>query len=141
MAERDYLMTHLQISMGRNLNLKKGNMVKQYLTWKRVKVNDNFYRDPNTDNVFKAITTWAIFHETPFQIPDWRFVSWVEYPDNTPQERIDQVISQNIAFEATFITEIQANLLLRELWVDENNNAYVTVANFVFTDNRPEMVF
>jgi len=54
----------------------------------------------------------------------------VEYPDETTQARIDELITAYAPFEFTFIEEAEANTLLSEL-------GDVTVSNFIFTDNRP----
>lgn len=86
--------------------------------------------DPNTDWAFENATEGAIFTETPYQIADGRFISVVEYPDETTQSTIDWLILAYSVFEFTFIDETEANLLLSELWD-------VTVTNFIFKDNRP----
>jgi hypothetical protein len=102
----------------------------RYITWKRVKINDNYFIDPNTNWEFEKATKDSKFTETPYQLNDWRFISIVEYPNETTQEQIDLLISAYSAFNFTFITEIEANNLLSELWE-------VSVKDFVFSDNRP----
>ena len=106
--------------------------IKKYITRKRVKVSEYKYIDPNTDGQFGSVTSNATFIETPYKIADGRFISIVEYPDTTPQATIDWLIASYAPFEFTFIDEATANILLSELWD-------VTVSNFVFTDNRPEI--
>ena len=104
--------------------------MQRYITWKRVQTSPTQFIDPNTNNTFNEVTNWATFTETPYQIADWRFISVIEYPDNTTQERINSLMAEYSAFEFTFITEEEANTLLSELWD-------VKVSNFNFTDNRP----
>ena len=106
--------------------------IQKLITWKRVKVNENRFVDPNTDWAFEKATEWATFTETPYQIADWRFISFVEYPDTTTQEQINTLINEYSAFEFTFIDEATVNQLLSELWD-------VSVNNFIFTDNRDIM--
>ena len=108
--------------------------MQRLITWKRVKVSEFQLIDPNTNWQFEAATTGAKFIETPYEIKDGRFISVVEYPNETTQEQIDWLILAYKPFEFTFITEDEANVLLSELWE-------VTVANFIFEDNRPQDIF
>ena len=108
--------------------------MKRLITWNRVQVSTYNLIDPNTNNQFNEVTEGAIFHETNLQLADGRFVSLVEYPDATTQERLDELIAAYAPFHFTFIEEAEANTLLAELWD-------VTVANFEFTDNRPLLTF
>jgi len=112
-------------------------MTKQIVTWKRKKANDNCYQDPNTNDRVNIETDWvATFTETSFCISDWRFISLVEYPDDCTQESIDYFQKLDKAFEFTFVTESEANTLLAELW-PWMWIPYVSVSDFIFTDNRP----
>ena len=104
--------------------------MKQYITYTRVRANDNLYLDPNTNDSFENATKDSKFNETPYG-KDWVFLASVEYPDTTTQEEIDGLILAYKEFEFTFISEEQANLLLK--WIDE----LISVSNFKFTDNRP----
>ena len=108
-------------------------MIKKYITWNRKKINDNRYTDPNTDNLFENSTTAGTFHETPYQIADWRFISWIEYPELTTEERINELITAHSDFNFTFITEAEANTFLESL---ADDTGWVTVSNFIFSDTR-----
>lgn len=107
--------------------------MKRYLTYKRKKINNNYYQDPNTNWLFQEATEWAVFYETPYQLSNKVFVAWVEYPDTTTQAQIDWLISTYNQFEFTFIDEATANTLLSELTDDTGS---VTVTDFIFTDKR-----
>ena len=104
--------------------------MRRYITYKRVKASDNFYLDPNTNWQFEQATENSKFYETPYQY-NWTFLAYVEYPDATTQERIDTLMQSYTSFNFTFITEAGANVFLSQIWD-------ITVANFVFTDNRPK---
>jgi hypothetical protein len=105
--------------------------MKKYITWKRKKVNENCYKDPNTDNRTNEETTWqATFTETTYKINDGRFISFVEYSDDCLEDDVETFRNLDPDFEFTFIDENTANTLLSEL-------GDVTVSNFEFTDNRP----
>jgi len=109
--------------------------MKQYITWKRKKINDFRYEDPNTNDRVNVETGWiTTFFETPYQITDGRFISYVEYPDITSVEEVEYFRNLDPDFSFTFIDELEANTLLSELWD-------VTVSDFVFTDNRPQDIF
>ena len=101
----------------------------RYITYTRKKVNDNYYMDPNSQNTFENQTTNSTFYETPYEI-NWTFIAYVEYPDDTTQDRIDELLQAYTSFNFSFITEEEANELLSELWD-------VSVKDFVFTDNIP----
>ncbi len=105
-------------------------MTTRYILWNRVKINDNKYIDPNSDNLYSNSTNWGTFHETPYLLDNWKFVSWIEYPSETTQERIDELVEAFSWFNFEFVTEAEANDLLSELWD-------VTVSDFVFEDLRP----
>ena len=105
--------------------------MKIYVTWKRKKINDNCYQDPNTNNRTELETNWqAVLTETPYKISDGRFISFVEYSNDCTAESIEYFKNLDPAFEFTFIDENQTNVLLSELWD-------ITVNNFVFTNNNP----
>jgi len=110
--------------------------MQRYITYKRVQTGEFKYNDPNTDNVFEEATTDSIFNESPFKINDGRFICDVIYPDTTTQEQIDWLIAANLAFEFTFLTEEEANILLLEFWLDEGGIAFVSVKDFIYQDNR-----
>ena len=105
-----------------------------YITWKSVEITPNYFIHPNTDSLFNDVTTDSTFFETGYKIADGRYVSYVEYPDTTTQATIDNLIATYNQFEFVIIDETTANTLLSELWD-------VTVANYVFTDNRPVDLF
>lgn len=104
--------------------------MRRYITYERVKANDNLYLDPNTDSSFDKATKDSKFYETPYE-KDWVFLASVEYPNTTPQEVIKHLLLMYKDFNFTFISEEQANLFLK--WIDE----LISVKDFVFTDNRP----
>ena len=109
--------------------------MQRYITWTRKKVNDNLYADPNTNDRVNIETNWqTTFYETPYQINDWRFISYVDYPDTTTEEEITYYLWLEPEFNFTLITEEEANTLLSELWD-------VSVSNFEFKDNRPSDLF
>ena len=106
----------------------------RYITYKRKKVNDNYYQDPNSENRVEIETNWkTIFNETPYQLEDWRFIATVEYRDSETQENIDYFLDLDPAFEFTFITEWEVNELLKEL---SDETWTVTVKDFIFEDTR-----
>lgn len=114
--------------------------MKQYITYKRKKINEFLYEDPNTNNrVYKETWGKTIFTETPYKIPDGRFISIVEYADTETAENIEYFRTLDLAFEFTFIDELTANTLLKELWTDETWIQYVKVNNFIFEDNKPTL--
>ena len=106
--------------------------MKKYLTYKRKKISDNYYQDPNTNNRVELETNWVTkFTETAYEHADWRFLAYVEYPDETTNEQVEYFRLLDPAFEFTFITEAQATDILNETYGWE-----VVVTSFVFTDNR-----
>jgi len=105
--------------------------MKRLITYKRKKINDFLYEDPNTNHRVTMETSWqTIFTETPYNLADWRFICIVEYWDDETEENINYFMNLDTAFEFTFIEEDEANVLLSELWD-------IVVNDFVFTDNRP----
>ena len=107
-------------------------MVMKYITYSRVKANDNFYLDPNTNNSFENATNNSKFNETPYEV-DGVFLATVEYPDTTTQEEIDGLLLAYKDFGFAFISEEEANEHLSKIWD-------VSVEDFIFTDNRPVMI-
>ena len=104
--------------------------MKRYLTYKRKKINDNLYEDPNTNNrVSNETCPWTTFTETCYQVADGRFIAIIEYADTTTDEEVEAFRILDTAFDFTFLDETEANAFLSELWD-------VTVSNHVFTDNR-----
>ncbi len=112
--------------------------MKKLMNWSRVKVSGHKYIDVNTDNTFNNITNWASFQETPYQI-DWKFIWIIDMPEDTSQERIDELITAYSDFKFKFITEAEANEQLTNLWTDDNNEPYISVKDFIFTDNTPDI--
>jgi len=105
--------------------------MKKYITWKPKKVNSNLIEHPNTNDRVNKETKWAIiFTETPYQIADGRYISFLEHDWNIVQAQLDNWKVLDPAFEFTIIDEVEANLLLSELWD-------VSVTDFIFSDNRP----
>jgi len=110
--------------------------MKRYITYKRKRINDNLFQDPNTNNRVEIETGWMTkFFETSYQHADWRFLAHVEYPDEATVEQVEYFRLLDPAFEFTFITEQEANTLLQQTY-----NWDVTVTDFVFTDNRLENI-
>ena len=119
-VELDCLMVIIQIN--KKLMLK-------YITFTRKKINDNYYQDPNTNSIVENATGWITkFTETPYEV-DWKFIWYVEFPTDTPDEQIEYFRSLDPDFNFTFITEEEANTELAKLWE-------VSVKEFVFTDKR-----
>ena len=106
--------------------------MKKYITYTRVRASDNFYLDPNTNNQFEQATENSTFYETPYQY-NWTFLAYVEYPDDTTQARIDELLQAYSSFNFTFITEEEASTFLAQIWD-------ITVSNFVFTDNTQQII-
>jgi hypothetical protein len=53
--------------------------MKNYVTYKRKKLSDNFYADPNTNNgVYNESGGLISLTETPYEI-DGVFISYIEY--------------------------------------------------------------
>jgi hypothetical protein len=103
----------------------------KYITWRAKKINANLIEHPNTNDRVNLETAWAItFTETPYQIADGRYISFLEHAWNITQAQLDHWRTLDPAFEFTIIDETTTNTLLSELWD-------VTVTNFIFTDNRP----
>lgn len=107
--------------------------MKQYITWEAKKKNDNCFEHPNTNNIVEIETNWqTIFTETPYKIADGRYISFVEYPNDTDEPTKLKYLNLEPEFKFKFIDETEANLLLSEL-------GDVTVSNFIFEDNRPNL--
>lgn len=111
-------------------------MIKKYVKWKRVKVNESFYKDINTNNAFQNETKDSDFKETPYEL-NWYFLGIAVYPEDTPQEFINWLIEKFSEFEVEFISEKEVNEFLNSYWVDENWEQFVKVNEFSFIDNRP----
>ena len=112
--------------------------VKEYILWYAKKKNDNYYEHPNTNGEFqKQVGIESTFIETPYQDVDWAYLSYIDYPDTTTQTDKDNHILANPEFKFKLISEKKANQMLENMGFDDNGNPYVTVSNFVFTDNRP----
>lgn len=106
--------------------------MKRHITYKRKKINDNYYQDPNTQNRVEIETNWFTkFFETPYEV-NGIFLAYVEYPDTTTPDEIEYFKNLEPAFEFTFITEEEANTMLSNLW-------QVSVKDFMFTDLRPKI--
>jgi len=102
--------------------------MRKYITYQRIKANENFYLDPNTNGAFEQATENSKFNETPYE-HNWVFLWHIEYPDATPQEVIGGLLEEYKDFHFTFITEVEANTFLAQIWD-------VTVKDYIFTDNR-----
>jgi len=114
--------------------------MKKYTTYKRKKINDNFYADPNTNNGVEVQTGGKIiFHETPYEL-NGVFLSWIEFDGRSinPME-LEYFRTLDPDFDFTIIDEATANIFLQGLWFDENGLQYVSVNNFEFLDNIPVM--
>ena len=113
-------------------------IMKTYVTYKRKKVSENFYADPNTNNAVFEQTGWQItFHETPYEV-NGVFVASIEYDGRSvnPTE-LEYFRTLDPAFEFTILEETEVNTILENFWFDESWVQYVSVDNFEFTDNRP----
>jgi len=112
--------------------------MKKYVTWKPKKINDNLYEHPNTNDRVNSETNWAItFTETSYQIADLRYISFLEHSWEIPQAQLDNWKILDPAFEFTIIDETEANELLLEFWLDENEEPLISVTDFIFADIRP----
>lgn len=103
-------------------------------------MNDNFFADPNTNNAVQE-QTWGqiIFHETAYEV-DWVFVAWIEYDGRSINlAELEYFRTLDSDFEFTIIEEVEVNQILENMWFDNANNPYITVKDFVFTDNTPEL--
>lgn len=105
--------------------------MKQYVTYKRKKINDHFFADPNTNNGVERETGGVIkLYETPYEV-DGVFIAYIEYDENIVNvQQIEYFKNLDPAFEFTIIDESTVNILLSQIWD-------IIVQDFVFTDNRP----
>ena len=106
--------------------------IRRYITYKRVKENEFYYKDPNSWNQFEEATNESKFNETPYKF-NWVFLASVEYPDNTPQEVVDWLLEAYKPFDFQFITEEEANIFLAQIWD-------IKVKDFIFEDNREQLI-
>lgn len=105
--------------------------MRKYITYTRKKINDNYYQDPNTNNIVEEATGWITkFTETAYDY-NGVFIAYVEFPTDTSDEQIEYFRTLDSDFNFTFVTEEEANIHLANIWD-------ITVEDFVFTDNRPE---
>jgi len=103
-------------------------MIK-YITYTRKKISDNYYQDPNTNNIVEEATSWITkFTETAFDF-NWVFLAYVEFPNDTTDEQIEYFRTLDTDFNFTFITEEEANIHLSKIWD-------ISVDNFNFDDKR-----
>lgn len=98
------------------------------VTWNTITVNWWLNIHPNTWDYWNNNWEW-IFIETWFS--DWNgtFI-WL----------LDNITIPTTPFDFQMVekTEQEINdLLLTWYWADEQSNQYVTVSNYIFTDNRP----
>ena len=113
-----------------------------YISWEAKKINDNCYSNPNTSWLVDLQTSWQIIlTETPYKDATWVYFSMVEYADDIPHEVLSDFLANNPEFKFKVINEVTANKILQNMWTDVEWNYYVTVNNFVITDNTPEDLY
>ena len=113
-----------------------------YISWSAKKINDNCFSHPNTWGLADLQTSWQIIlTETAYQDPSWVYFSMVEYEDNIPAEVLSTFLANNPEFKFKVINEVTANKILQNSWTDAEWNYYVTVSNFIISDNRPIDIF
>ena len=111
--------------------------MKNYVTYTRKQIDERFYADPNTNNWVHEQTGWQItFNETSYEI-DGVFVSWIEYADTIKPAELEYFRTLDPAFNFQIVTEADINELLKTYGQDEENNYYVSVSDFIFTNNIP----
>lgn len=103
-----------------------------YITWNEIVVNPNKKIHPNTEDYY--VTNWEwVFNETKYT--DWNGL-YIWLLDNPT------IPTLSFNFQIVEKTEAEVNaLLLQWYWVDWESNPYVTVSNYVFTDNRPQLPY
>jgi len=99
-------------------------MTKRYVTWESCNICDTHNRHPQTNDYWNQNQDWT-FTETWYS--NGTTYIWVLDSDIIPA-----------VFEITEKTEAEVNTLLETwYWLDWESNPYVTVNNYIFTDNRP----
>lgn len=107
-------------------------MVKKWCTWKRVKVNDNFYKDPNTFEFNENIK----FTETIFQDGENIFAGIIE----GSEKDIKLFCNNHPEFSLQFKLEKEIKDLINEWYSDyklkKNKTNPVNIVNGIIQDNR-----
>ena len=112
-----------------------------YISWEAKKINDNCFAHPNTWGLADLETSWqVILTETPYKDPTWVYFSMVEYADDIPHEVLSDFLANNPEFKFKVINEVTANKILSYMWDDAEGNPYVTVSNYIITDNTPDVL-
>lgn len=111
--------------------------MKSYVTYTRKKISDTYYADPNTNNAVEERTAGLIrFIETPYEI-NGVFCAYIDFdPLKVNPKQIEYFRTLDPEMNFRIVTEEDINTLLSEYGSDENGQ-FVSVKDFVFTDNRP----
>lgn len=112
--------------------------MKNYITWTAIQT-EWWMLHPNTHDEDKTISNNTInFVQYGYSL-DGVNLATIEYDENVvTSAHLIWYADLEPDFNITIITELQANELLKSYGQDAENNYYVSVDNFVFTDTRPE---
>lgn len=114
-------------------------IVKAYITRIWVPVEWGI-EHPNTHDQDDTETSNKVdFFQTPYCHTDGRNIAIITYDDAlTSQENLITYSNIKAGFGLDCVTEAEVNTILSTTyWLDGESNPFVSVSNFVFTDNRP----
>ena len=119
--------------------------MKKYVTWNAIIVNPNRITHINTDNFASSFDNDFIFTETQYQgqlnPALLKFIWFLEYPDTKTESEINQYNSHIASYQVQDKTESEVNALLLDwYWLDDELNQLITVSNYIFTDNTPNII-
>jgi len=101
----------------------------KYVTWCSCDMIECHKIHPNTNLYWAENQSWT-FTETCYE-SDWTYI-WFLDSETIPETNFNIVEK----------TEAEVNTLLTSwYWLDWESNPFVSVSNYVFTDNRPILEF
>ena len=113
-------------------------MTKRYIKWDRYKVNDNYYKHPNTDRL-ETYDEWIVFEELGFHGGE-SYLGTVEF-DTDDVDTIKlaayrrKTILQKYKFDLLTLKEV--NILMKEWYPDDHQYFELDSDGFTIIDNRP----
>lgn len=115
-------------------------IVKRYIKWDTYKVNDNFYKHPNTDRL-ETKDDWIVFEELAFS-NGTSYLGTVEY-DNVNVDTIKLAAYRNKSklqkYGFVVLTLQETNQLMKAWYPNDYQYFELHEDGFTIIDNRPSI--